>query len=140
MIARYYLSFIVGVEIRYLERSHSDRQSGNPNNLTRNVTMKSALYLAAALAAGLTTQAFAADQAASPSSNAPAVSAQAAALTADANAQAARKILLAQGYTNVSELNRDAKGHWAGTAVKNGKTLGVAIVLPSKEISVSKTN
>jgi periplasmic protein CpxP/Spy len=102
--------------------------------------MKSALFLAAALAAGLATQAFAAEQAASPATNAPAVSAQAAALTADANAQVARKILLAQGYSNVSELNRDAKGHWAGTAVKDGKTVGVAIALPNKEISVSKTN
>lgn len=107
--------------------------------------MTRTLYLAAALAAGFATQAFAAEQAASPSTNAPAaaaqaVAAQAAALTADSNAQVARKVLLAQGYSNVSELNRDAKGHWAGTAVKDGKTVGVAIALPSKEISASKTN
>ena len=51
--------------------------------------------------------------------------------------------LVAQGYSNVSELNRDAKGHWVGTAVKNGKTLAVAITLPAKEqakVSGTKTN
>lgn len=102
--------------------------------------MKTALYLAAAIATGFATHAFAADQAVAPKTDVPAVTSQAAALNADANAQAARKILLSQGYSNVSELNRDAKGHWAGTAVKDGKTVGVAIALPSKEVSVSKTN
>ena len=103
--------------------------------------MKTALQLAATLiAVTLSTQVIAAEQAAAPKADAPVAASQAAALNADANAQAARKILISQGYTNVSELNRDAKGHWAGTAMKDGKTIGVAIALPSKDISVSKTN
>ena len=101
--------------------------------------MKSALYLAAAVVAGLSTQTLAADQAATPATNAPAVAAQAAALNASADAQTARQILIAQGYSSVSELNRDTKGHWVGTAVKDGKTLAVAIVVP-KANTGSKTN
>ncbi|MEQ1697212.1 MAG: hypothetical protein ABL901_15365 [Hyphomicrobiaceae bacterium] len=99
--------------------------------------MKSALYLAAALAAGLSGQALAADQAASPA--APAASVEAAKLTADANAQTVRQILLSQGYSNVSELIRDEKGRYVGTAVKEGKTVGVAMALPKKEVG-SKAN
>ncbi len=105
--------------------------------------MTRALYIAAALAAGLSTPTLAAEQATSPATNAPVVAAEAAALTVDANAQKVRQILVAQGYSNVSQLNRDAKGHWVGTAVKNGKTLAVAITLPAKEQakeSVTKTN
>ena len=101
--------------------------------------MKSALYLAAAVVAGLSTQTLAADQAATPATIAPAVAAQAAALNAGADAQTARQLLVSQGYSNVSELNRDTKGHWVGTAVKDGKTMAVAIAVP-KASTGSKTN
>lgn len=101
--------------------------------------MKSTLYLAAALAAGLSGQVLAADQAVTPAPAAPATSVEAAKLTADASAQTVRQLLLSQGYSNISELNLDDKGRWAGTAVKNGKTVGVAMALPKKE-TATKTN
>jgi hypothetical protein len=39
----------------------------------------------------------------------------------------ARKHLKQQGYTNVSQLDKDADGKWVGTASKDGKTLVVAV-------------
>ena len=95
--------------------------------------MKSTLTLAALIAAGLSTSVFAADApaaAAAPTSAA----AESAAMSDAANADQARKLLIAQGYTNVSELTRDDKGRWSGTAMKDGKTTIVAIALPEKAV------
>jgi hypothetical protein len=39
----------------------------------------------------------------------------------------ARKHLMQQGYTNVSELVKDASGKWVGSAMKDGKTVPVAV-------------
>ena len=39
----------------------------------------------------------------------------------------ARKHLTQQGYTNVSELVKDAQGKWVGSATKDGKTVPVAV-------------
>jgi len=39
----------------------------------------------------------------------------------------AREHLMHLGYTNVSQLQKDAHGNWVGTAVKDGKTLPVAV-------------
>jgi hypothetical protein len=39
----------------------------------------------------------------------------------------ARKHLMQQGYTNVSELMKDAQGKWVGSATKDGKTVPVAV-------------
>ena len=39
----------------------------------------------------------------------------------------ARKHLMQQGYTNVSELVKDAQGKWVGSATKDGKTVPVAV-------------
>jgi hypothetical protein len=39
----------------------------------------------------------------------------------------ARQHLTHLGYTNVSPLQRDANGNWTGTAVKDGKTVPVAV-------------
>ena len=39
----------------------------------------------------------------------------------------ARKHLIQQGYTNVSELVKDAQGKWVGSATKDGKTVPVAV-------------
>ena len=39
----------------------------------------------------------------------------------------AREHLMRLGYTNVSDLQRDAHGNWAGTAFKDGKTVPVAV-------------
>ena len=42
-------------------------------------------------------------------------------------AREARAHLLHIGYTNVSDLHKDAHGNWAGTAQKDGKTVPVAV-------------
>ena len=39
----------------------------------------------------------------------------------------ARKHLMQQGYTNISELVKDAQGKWVGSATKEGKTVPVAV-------------
>jgi hypothetical protein len=67
--------------------------------------------LAVALAAGLTFPALAADTAANNI------------FTQDQ----ARQHLMHLGYTNISELQKDAHGNWAGIAMKDGKTLPVAV-------------
>jgi hypothetical protein len=41
--------------------------------------------------------------------------------------QDARKHLMHLGYTNVSELSLDPSGKWVGSAVKDGKTVPVAV-------------
>jgi hypothetical protein len=70
--------------------------------------------LAAALAIGLAVPAFAADTQANAAGQI---------FTRDN----ARQHLLHLGYTNVSELQRDSNGNWAGTALKDGKTVPVAV-------------
>ena len=66
--------------------------------------------LAAALVVGLALPALAADSAGH-------------AFTQDQ----ARQHLIHLGYTSVSQLERDAHGNWAGVAVKDGKTVPVAV-------------
>jgi hypothetical protein len=39
----------------------------------------------------------------------------------------ARQHLIHLGYTNVSQLQKDAHGNWTGTAVKDGKTVPVTV-------------
>jgi peptidase YpeB-like protein len=76
--------------------------------------MTRATILAAALAAGIALPAFAADNASPP------------AFTQNQ----ARQHLMHLGFTNVSELQKDTHGNWAGTAVnKDGKTVPVAVGL-----------
>ncbi len=60
--------------------------------------------------------------------NAAAASAQ---LTNAANAEQARVQLAHQGYTGISPFFRDDQGRWTGTAIKDGKTVFVAVVFPS---------
>jgi hypothetical protein len=59
--------------------------------------------------------------------NTAALSAQ---LTNAANAQQARVQLAHQGYTGISPLYRNEQGHWYGTAVKDGRTVIVGVVMP----------
>ena len=94
--------------------------------------MRRKLSLIVLTAAAFSAPAFAAETAVAPAADANAVAVEAAALSASANAEQARKLLQAQGYTNVSDLNRDASGRWTGTASKDGKTIFVAIALPAK--------
>lgn len=81
--------------------------------------------IAAVAVATLSTPVFAAEPATSGDA-----SAQAALSTALSQATAARQAqitLVNQGYTNVSELDRDDNGRFVGTAVKDGKTVIVSI-------------
>jgi hypothetical protein len=96
--------------------------------------------LIALAAAGFSAPAFAADTAVAPATDANPVLVEAAALSASANAEQARKVLQAQGYTNVSDLSRDASGRWAGTASKDGKTIFIAIALPAKTPATPAAN
>ena len=50
-----------------------------------------------------------------------------------ANAEQARIQLAHQGYTGISPLHRDDLGRWSGTAIKDGKTVFVAVVLPNAQ-------
>jgi hypothetical protein len=51
-------------------------------------------------------------------------------LASAANAEQARLQLAHQGYTAISALHRDESGRWVGTAIKDGKTVYVAVVAP----------
>ena len=106
--------------------------------------MRRKLSLIVLTAAAFSAPAFAAETAVAPAAdanaNANAVVVEAAALSASANAEQARKLLQAQGYTNVSDLNRDASGRWTGTASKDGKTIFVAIALPAKTPAAPAAN
>ncbi len=97
------------------------------------------LFLSTLLATGLSFHALAADEGAAPA-DAAAVAANSAQLTVAASAETARKLLGAQGYSNVSELQRDEQGRWTGTALKDGKIVGVAIALPRPANVGSTTN
>jgi hypothetical protein len=52
-------------------------------------------------------------------------------MTSAANAQQARVQLAHQGYTGISPLHRDDQGRWAGTAMRDGKTVYVAVAFPA---------
>lgn len=69
-----------------------------------------------------------------------AVKAYTAQLSNAANEQQVRKLLNVQGYSQISPLTRDENGRWTGTAVKNGKPVGVAIALPAKPAAAPATN
>jgi hypothetical protein len=98
------------------------------------------LSIAAVLATGLSASAFAASDTAAPAADAAAVAAHTAQLTNDANANQVRKLLYAQGYTNVTNLSRGEDGRWVGSGVKDGKTVGIAIVLPKQGAGAPATN
>jgi hypothetical protein len=48
-------------------------------------------------------------------------------------AEQARLQLAKQGYTGISSLDQDDDGRWVGTAVKDGKTIFVAVELPRSQ-------
>jgi len=52
-------------------------------------------------------------------------------------AQQASKILAARGYVNVAITGRDDDGRWTGLAVKDGKTVLVAVELPRPQAPVT---
>ena len=98
------------------------------------------LAVIALAAAAFSAPAFAAETAVAPATNANPAVVEAGALTVSANAEQARKLLQSQGYTNVSDLNRDASGRWTGTASKDGKTIFIAIALPTPAPATPATN
>ena len=87
-----------------------------------------ALSIAALATAGLAAPALAGDKS---SNDTAAVSAHAAELADAHTAKQAHRLLASQGYINISALDRDESGRWTGTALKDGKTIFVAVVLPS---------
>ena len=46
------------------------------------------------------------------------------------DAKQAHNILASRGLVNISALDRDDDGRWTRTAMKDGKTIFVAVVLP----------
>jgi hypothetical protein len=83
------------------------------------------LSLAAVLAAGLAFPTIAADT--TPTAAPEAGATETAPSGNPFTMEDARKHLMQQGYTNVSELVKDASGKWVGSAVKDGKTVPVAV-------------
>lgn len=57
-------------------------------------------------------------------------SAHAAELANGAASEQAKRILAAKGYVNVAISGQDDDGRWTGTALKDGKTIFVAVELP----------
>lgn len=51
-------------------------------------------------------------------------------LANEANSEQARLQLAHQGYKGISQFHRGEQGRWMGTAVKDGKTVIVAVMLP----------
>lgn len=87
--------------------------------------MTRTLWLAAVLVAGFTLPALAGE---TTTKTAPeAVAPEAARPGTPFTMEDARKHLMQQGYTNVSELVKDASGKWVGSATKDGKTVPVAV-------------
>jgi hypothetical protein len=87
--------------------------------------MTRTLWLVAVLIAGLTLPALSED---TTTKAAPGTVAPEAARTGNPyKMEDARKHLMQQGYTNVSELVKDASGKWVGSAMKDGKTVPVAV-------------
>ena len=95
------------------------------------------LSIIAVAATGVSASAFA--EPATPV-DASANAAQKAELAAVSGAMEARQHLVRQGYVNVSELNKNEQGLWTGTAVKDGKTIFIAIDLRKPNNVQTKTN
>ena len=110
------------------------------NSTFGGIHMIRSLSLASVLALGLAVPALATEKAADAGTDPAAVAAFTQSLSNSANAEQARKFLMAKGYTNVSELARDENGRWAGSAEKNGKKVGVAIDLTPRTLEVPATN
>ena len=89
--------------------------------------MTRALSLAAVLIAGLSIPAIA--DATAPNTTAQASATKSAAIGNPFTMEDARQHLMRRGYTNVSALVKDANGKWVGSAIKDGRTIAVAVGL-----------
>lgn len=97
------------------------------------------LAVATAATFGLAAPALAADSS-DPGPDTASVQAFYGQLNARAKSNEMRKLLYAQGYTAVSDLNRDANGRWIGTAMKDGKQVIVGVKFPPKPETEGLTN
>lgn len=95
--------------------------------------MMKSVALAAAAVMGLASPVLAADAVTDGS----AVRAHGAELADAYEARQAQKLLVSQGYTGVSEMERVANGRWIGTATKDGKTLIVGVNLSKPVVPAS---
>lgn len=86
--------------------------------------MNYTLALAAALAAGIASPVLANEAPQANAQGAPGL------LDAASAEYQARLHLAHQGYVNISPLARDEDGRWIGTAMKDGKTMIVAVAFP----------
>lgn len=89
------------------------------------------LALTAALSSGFAFAAFAGD-ALPVETNAADTASFTSALNSAASADAARKVLIGRGYTQVSDLSRGVDGRWTGTAMKDGKIVMVGVEMPPR--------
>lgn len=85
--------------------------------------------IAVAASIAVATPAFAAEQ-----------TGYAAYLNATAQQQQVHNILASRGFVVTSQLSRDATGHWVGTALKDGKSINVAVKLPPRGPAAGLTN
>lgn len=90
--------------------------------------MTRSFALAAIAAAGFAIPAHAAE---TPHASGAEVSVHAAELADAATAKQAQLVLAQKGYVNVAITGRDDDGRWTGTAFKDGKTVLVAVELPT---------
>lgn len=98
-------------------------------------------YLTALLVIGFAMPALAKEQEPTVTDgNAASVEAFMAQLTWRTNQQQMRKFLAHQGYIVTSDLNRIDSGHWVGTALKDGRIVGVGLQIPPREKAVPLTN
>ncbi|MEQ8822853.1 MAG: hypothetical protein RIC14_00590 [Filomicrobium sp.] len=94
--------------------------------------MKKTLTTAAIIALGFSLPAVAADSTTKSNTKSGIVAGHSDELTVHANSEQVRKLLMSQGYSNVSHLRPDANGRWSGVAMKDGKPRAVAVSLPAK--------
>ena len=123
------------------EFDHCDRTQANTLELnTRNMNLKRTISLVALLATIFSVHGMAGEPASSTLTAADIVATHSGQLSVAANGEQMRKLLQSQGYTNVSELSRDANGRWTGTTIKNGDRKLVAVALPMNRTAPSTTN
>jgi hypothetical protein len=90
--------------------------------------------LASVLAVGLAAPAIANESsvAGAPTTDRAAIDAFTGQLSWLANQHQMRKFLAYQGYIVTSDLNRNDKGYWVGTALKDGTPMRIALKMPPR--------
>ncbi|MGD9667808.1 MAG: hypothetical protein AB7U75_02000 [Hyphomicrobiaceae bacterium] len=94
------------------------------------MSLSRTLSIAAVALAGLSAPSLAAGPKAANFDTANSIGLYTAEMSVAANADQVRKLLLSQGYSNVSPLVPDRNGRWTGIAMKDGKREFVAVAFP----------